>query len=41
MSELASSIAEKKRLIIKNPDGSFLYCNKNLEFLYIDFVYMK
>lgn len=26
MSELASSVAEKKRLIIKNPDGSFFYC---------------
>jgi len=26
MSVLASSVAEKKRLIIKNPDGTFFYC---------------
>lgn len=31
MSVLASSIADKKRLIIKNPDGSYLYCNKSDE----------
>ncbi len=28
MSEFASSIAEKKRLLIKNPDGSVFYCKE-------------
>ena len=29
MSTFGSSIAEKRRIVIKNPDGAFMHCYKS------------
>lgn len=34
MSEFGSSIANKKRIVLKNPDGTFSHC-KNNNILYL------